>query len=728
MDFLYLLRTLMKRKWIIIFATIIGAGIAYLFTRDDKKNYRSVAQISTGFTVSDEIKVDKESFDFYEAETKFNNVITTAYSPGVISLLSYNLILHDLENSIPFRRLTEEQKKTDAFKRINKERAKEVFRDKLETMTMLTSFKEDERKLLEFLRLYKYDYNNIINTLSIYRVQRTDYLQIEYISENPELSAFIVNTEFQQFIRYYKNIRSTKSQESIDTLKSIMEKRKQELDIKNALLRGEPADINLENTSRLDLISNLEQTLTSEKTKLTQLYSSLQKVNQKLKDAGSTPKISVENDELLTLRKAMNDAYAAYLNTGSTDKNLLNEYNLRKAEYQKKLSSVNPPEKGSNADVTKLIQDKNDLEIDIQASNVTINSIQSNINRLKGNVVQDASKGATAQTLMKEAEQANKEYLDAKQKYIDALDLSTSAVNNFKQVLVGQPAISPEPSKRKIIVAFAGMAAMVTTILVIILLVYLDSSIKTPVIFSKTVKLKLISMVNFMNLKNKPLAGIVTNAEGVYTPTDKNRQNVFRESLRKLRYEIEHSGKKIFLFTSTKKGQGKTTLIQALSYSMSLSKKKILIIDTNFCNNDLTVQLNAEPALEKIVPFERNNSFLVEQVKQVSKDVGAGTVFIIGCEGGDYTPSEILPKENLLHRLHELTPEYDYIFLEGPPLNDYSDSKELSKFVDGVIAIFSANHIIKQIDKESIKFFHELDGKFCGAVLNMVDLKNVNVS
>ena len=151
------------------------------------------------------------------------------------------------------------------------------------------------------------------------------------------------------------------------------------------------------------------------------------------------------------------------------------------------------------------------------------------------------------------------------------------------------------------------------------LLTYLDSSIKTPIVFQKTVNLKLISMVNFMDLKNKNLSDIVSNKEKGTNQNDRTNFNAFRESIRKLRYEIEHSGKKVFLFTSTKKGQGKTTLIQALSYSLSLSKKKILIIDTNFCNNDLTVQLNAEPILEKIVPYKADGKALLDQVKIFSK-------------------------------------------------------------------------------------------------------------
>src|SRR5690606_11912717 len=107
------------------------------------------------------------------------------------------------------------------------------------------------------------------------------------------------------------------------------------------------------------------------------------------------------------------------------------------------------------------------------------------------------------------------------------------------------------------------------------------------VIFAKQVDLRLLSTVSFTSLQNKSLVEILSRKES-NASIDQKRHNVFRESIRKLRYEVEITGKKIFLFTSTKKNMGKTTLIQALSYSLSFSKKKVLIIDTNFCNNDLT--------------------------------------------------------------------------------------------------------------------------------------------
>jgi succinoglycan biosynthesis transport protein ExoP len=743
MDILYFFRVLFKRKWIIVGSGILAGLIAFFLTRKEPRLYKSTSQISTGYTIKEEIAVRDENVGFFESEAKFSNVILIFKSQAVIGMLSYKLLLHDLTGDKPFR-IPPPPKKPSAVPEPGKEEIVKIVQEKLETMSVLTSFNPDDQQIINVLNKYGYDYESLSNNLKVGRYQRTDYLQIDYLSENPLLSAYVVNEAYNQFLRYYTHVRDTRSLESIDTLKSIMDKKKQAVDTKRAFLTGEgAANVEMENSSSLERIGNLEKDLTDEKSKQTNFYYSLRKINQRLTalnppaaGAGTNTNNAQDitaNAELLTLKKAMNDTYELYINEGATDKNLLNKYNQLKSEYQAKYTSlykdINPGEPSVPNGKGDLLQQKSDVEIDIQACEANIASIQARINGLKSNVVEGASKAASGDTLMKEVDLANKEYLDAKQRYSEALDISTSFVNNFRQVLPGQPATEAEPSKKKLVIGMAAACASIAAILVIVVLTYLDSSIKTPGIFAKAVDLKLISMVNFMNLKNRPLAEIIGDTDDPNAaPGDKKRLNIFRESLRKLRYEVEISGKKIFLFTSTMKGEGKTTLIQALSYSLSLSRKRILIIDTNFCNNDLTVQLHATPILETLTAPANDFQNMLSQVRQSSTLVGSGTIFIIGSEGGDYTPSEILPTGNILQHLAALTAEYDYIFLEGPPLNDYSDSKELVKYVDCVIAVFSAAHIIKQIDKESIAFFKGLNGKFAGSVLNKVELENVNVT
>ncbi len=546
MDFVYLLRVLMKRKWIIAACAIIAAGIAWYFTKDEPQQYRSISQVSTGFTTNDVINV-KEDNNFFEADTKFNNAIVTFTSPTVMSLLSYSIVLHDLENpSQAFRLLTDEQKKSPVYQAVNLNEAKNVFSEKLNSMSVLTSYKPQEKKLLEFLKLYGYDYNSIASSLNVYRLERTDYIQIDYRSENPELSAFVVNNVFKAFVRYYRFIRNERSEESIDTLKSLLEKKSQDRAQKNqAIASTGLLNITDASKSSFDLISTLQQTLDDEQDKLTTNQIALTSVNNQLAALGA-PVQTVDNSEVLDLKRQMNAANQAYLNSGSTDQNLLNQYNNLKAQYQNKIKSVGSNlGTSSSLDKSTLLQRKSDLEVNIDAEKIHIASLQGKINQLQGNVNTQATKSANAQSLSKDADLSDKEYLDLLEKYNDAVDQSNALVNNFHQILVGQPAIEPEPSKRFLIVGMAGMAAFVCTILIIVFVTYLDSSIKTPAIFSRVVSLKLLTMINFTSLKNKDLSQVVANTITTEDAVEKRRDNKFRESLRKLRYEIENSGKKI---------------------------------------------------------------------------------------------------------------------------------------------------------------------------------------
>src|SRR5688572_30597486 len=116
MDFIYLFRVLLKRKWLIIGAAILAAAIAWFFTRNEQKLFKSSAQFSTGFTTSVmEVNLTDRDMNDFEAGTQFNNVIVTMESPAVTSLLSYKLMLHDLENpDKAFLQLNNEQKQSRA--------------------------------------------------------------------------------------------------------------------------------------------------------------------------------------------------------------------------------------------------------------------------------------------------------------------------------------------------------------------------------------------------------------------------------------------------------------------------------------------------------------------------------------------------------------------------------------------------------------------------------------
>ena len=99
----------------------------------------------------------------------------------------------------------------------------------------------------------------------------------------------------------------------------------------------------------------------------------------------------------------------------------------------------------------------------------------------------------------------------------------------------------------------------------------------------------------------------------------------------------------------------------------------------------------------------------------------------MGCTEGNYTPAEVLPRHNLLENLPRIADKYDFIFVEGASLNVHADSKELSKYVDGIIVVFSARSVMKQVDKEAVYYLKGTHEKFMGAVLNYVEPDNMEL-
>jgi Mrp family chromosome partitioning ATPase len=202
----------------------------------------------------------------------------------------------------------------------------------------------------------------------------------------------------------------------------------------------------------------------------------------------------------------------------------------------------------------------------------------------------------------------------------------------------------------------------------------------------------------------------------------------FKESLSKLRYVFEESNASTFLITSTKEGEGKTFLILTLAYVLTLKNKKILLIDTNFKNNTLTKMSNEkiqDNLLHTRLIGENNlaDQFEAKKIKNMSN---LDNVDIIGNRGTSHSPSEFFAGRDFQNFINDLKDNYDYIFMEGASLNKYSDTRELVKFADKVVAVFSAESEIKDVDKESIDHLLSTEDKFLGSILNKIDIKNMN--
>jgi polysaccharide biosynthesis transport protein len=738
MDFNYLLNALLRRKWIILFSTIIAVAAALTFTFFMKKTYVSDAQYSTGLTQTSKVALQtSEVFDINQIDLRFNNVIETFQSPTVLGMLSYELLLHDIENNHPFRELTSKQKRDTAYTLADFTKAKEILHQKLNNLELLSSYDRDERRVWDLLLLYEYDEYDVMKKLSIERIKSSDFLLVEFTSESPELSAFVVNTIGEKFLEFYTSLTSIRTRESLHQIDSLTKTQQRRVDS----LRNKLEEFRTKNgasktgdvaAAALSSSSEASTRLTDEKTNFNKLNSELESVNNQLsglESSSSSPMSSRNNNaEILRLKNENANLATQNMAKGGNDPDIMTKINNNTTKINQLYNdngTSNAAKSAEKIESTRetLLGRKSDLTSAIEASQKNINLYQGQADYYRNIANSGGGSEVIANAYESDLKNATDELSKYKTSQFTSQDITINPDFNFRQTLIGQPPIKAMPMHRSIIVGVSGIAILIIVCLIILILEFLDHSLRSPSIFQRETDLRLLTVVNKMDLgkRNMKESFDLASADGI-NPNSK----IFIESFRKLRFELENSGKKIILLTSLKPGEGKSALLEALAYTFSMTKKKILLIDANFSNNDLTRKFSAKPTLESFSLSVQDNA--TDKIWGITTLTDIVNVDVIGCNEGNYTPAEVLPKNNLLFNLHKIGQHYDFIFIEGAALDSHADSKELSKYADGIVIVFSAKNALGEIDKESIHFLESgTSNKFLGAVLNNVEKDYMDV-
>lgn len=727
MDLLYFIKVLFRKKWIIIGLSFLAVVTAFFVLINKQQLYTSVAQYSTGFTAEKVKLVDGTSaIDLYIVDVRFDNVIETIKSPQVLSRVSYSLLLHDLMNpSSAFVTLTQSKKETALYREVNKDSAIIILTNKLANNEILRTDIRAENGLAEYLKLFEFDYFSILEKLVVNRVARTDYLDIIYSSHNPYLSATVVNSIGQEFLNYYRGLNLRRTGENEQSIIGLVEAQQRKVDSLGQKLLAEKIsqgtiDPLSRTTSAMETVTELESRLAEEKGKYNQHKNRLEYLTARYNSLASVSSSSSSNDEVVKLINKKNQLVDELSRKGGNDPVLEKQINDLRSEINSK-SNV-----GSNKSKTK--GDLDDLSIQINeerallnASKTTIADYDGRIRRYMGMTNVNPGSGIKMDAIQTQLDMENKQLGNVKEMYNQVQGLAKDdPTSNFIQTRVGQPPAEPNTKKTMLKMALSGISVFFLSAVFFIFLEIFDSSVKTPGMFAKATQSKAANVINFINLKRRSATDAIIE-EG--TVKEQRKILVFKNNIRKLRYELLHSGKKIFLFTSTQRKTGKSTIVQALAASLLLSKKKVLIIDFNFANNTLTNFFGTDVFIEDVAS---NNSYTIDKKISTGK-TSYNDLEIIGCAQHNTTPSEVLYNLDVNAFFRNLKLSYDFILMEAGALNNYADARELAAYADGIFTVFSADCSVLPVDMESLNFISkEMKEKDMGLVLNKVLTENIN--
>ena len=735
MDLFYYLGVLWRRKWIIILVPLISGFSAFYLRNNIPEKYRSVAQIATGFTRPNDIKIDNERFSLRNAEMKFSNLLASIKAGINYNLLSYRLILHDLESDEPFRVVDQSIFLSPDDRLL----IKEQFERKLAETEVVNPFWEDGESLINVLKAYGYHFAALSKNLNISRVSNTDYIQVEFTSENPHLSAYAVNAFCEEFLKYYGSVVTERSGESVDFFRNLVQEKKSILDSKAEQLKQFKSDnslvnLQIESESHLTQLVEYENLKNAEVNNIKGLKLSLENIENKIQATNNTQVSDnggvSDNLRIIQLKNRINALNSKIVTSNSNNQVLLDSISSLRSQLQAMLDRSTTLTSDTE-DVSVLLDEKSKLEIDLVVAEENLKSLNAKMAFLQLKMRDFSSKENIISTLEREIQMASQEYLKAQEKLNLAESQHLITGSSLRQIVSGVPAAHPEASKTLLISGLATFASFGVCLVLIILFEVIDIRLKTPANFGRLVN---IPLAGTLNLISKPV-----NLKSLFTEKNANKeQESFKQFLRKIRHQMEGAGSKVFLVTSTKSGEGKSQFILYTALTLSKIGKRILIVDTNFKNNTLTrVLMSNNDQTKRLKRAVINEQYLLEgpvieghqTAKKENRSIINHTQYpnvdIIGNNKSDDSASEILSGRNFEEMLATFRSHYDYIFMEGSAMNDYSDTQELVSYTDKVIPIFSADSQIKQMDRDSIQYLNGLGDKLWGAILNKVDLKNL---
>lgn len=740
MDIQYFFNVIKKRMWLIFIPMIITALATFYFVDQKPEMFDAKASIPTGIVEFTGINMNENSpfIQKMQVDISFANLISFITTNKTTRLLSYELLVHDIladSTSIdpPFKKV----KPSDiGYTQSELEALAGVLQSRIDT---LNSAMDQDSDLIyrKVAKAYEYDVDFLKKEkFYVKRDGETDALEIKYVDKNPRACSFAVN-QFCKILKPYHQLAQSKGDletyYEFDKLAKTRGNKLQNLEkeLENYKSGKGILNIGVQSEETLNQIASLEAELEKANRSVSANRTIIKNLGSYLND-NDRYKLETKSGNILSSKAIVNlDARIKkltdnYISSGQKDTNLKSQIELAKVARNQQIKRIAKDQ--SKEDPGTMDQDDEFLskrvtaESDLTLAQETMRSINSELDKLRGKRNAYITDEAYTKSLDDKIEIARKEYKSTLDKVNESKLETISSSFKLEPLDWADTPEDPIPDNKYLLAGFASLVTGSLATVLLFLLALFDLSLNTPNQFNKFTNLKLLGSLNKVKNSNLDLKQLFASFSN-----DANLEN-FKESLRKLRYTFEESTASTFLITSTKEGEGKTFLILTLAYALTLKGKKILLIDTNFKNNTLT-RMSNEKIQDNLLHTRligENNLADQFEAKKINNMFNLDNVDIIGNRGTSHSPSEFFAGRDFQNFISDLKDNYDYIFLEGASLNKYSDTRELVSFVDKIVAVFSAESEIKDLDKESIDYLLSQEDKFFGSILNKIDVKNMN--
>jgi succinoglycan biosynthesis transport protein ExoP len=710
MEFRNFFKVIKRHKFTLALVPVFAVIITYFLVHNQPDVYSSQAKLATGI-VDQTQRILSDGSDPQESKInqQFANLIEMLRSKRMLDQLSYKLIIHDLTSNQPYR------KPSKLFNQLNasaKQHALATYTALYKKRQPLSLFNPDQKGLHKLLVSMKYDDQSILKSLLVYRVQSSDYINVQFDSEGAELSAVAVNTLCTEFVNYYSLLVKENQRKAVDFLGRLLQTKEDTLHAKTLALKQYKIKnhvLNL-NEKAKSLYGQMADFETRREEAERNAHATESAINNIDKQFDPADRRYMESNSvagaqrMLSTRAQLQAATDAYVQSNFD------------ARYKRKIDSLNTTISDQLANLSDryvlsplstkkdLIDQKLELQVQNQLAKNSGGAINKELNRLNSRFDALVPHEAATQALESAINIASQEYLEILQKYNQA-SMVAGFSTQVRIIETAEPGTA-QPSKKMLLVIISGVVSFAFCIAVLFILFFFDYSVKNAQELADRTKIPVLGYINLLSNKEIDLKALWYD----HSTTGETRQ--LRNLIQSLRFEIETEMRdsQVLLINSIEKEAGKSFVAINLAYAYASVSKKVLVIDGNFNDPGISRFTKTQFYLEDLLPRVLDKSFVTNDT----------LIRVIGNKGGDYSLLEIGGEEIVAQKIAALKTMFDVIIIEAAALDTLNLSKEWVQFSDKIVTVFEAGHNITEKYKQHLQYLKQQNGKFIGWVINLV--------
>jgi succinoglycan biosynthesis transport protein ExoP len=296
----------------------------------------------------------------------------------------------------------------------------------------------------------------------------------------------------------------------------------------------------------------------------------------------------------------------------------------------------------------------------------------------------------------------------------------------------------PTAPHRLLIVGMGGVFGLIFAVLVAFVREGMDNTIRTPDDVAEWTGLPSIAMVPLFGSPERqwngnhalPAQGLFASRRGANANANGTpkllpvqgyamESEAFREMRASVLYANGEKTPRTILVTSPAAGEGKTTVAINLAAALSL-KGKTCLVDADMRKPVVSRIFDCSASASWV--YALNGTRTLDQV--LVPPSSCANFSLLASAVRPANPGELISSAKMTELLAELQSRFDYVVIDSPPTIPFSDARELSRLVDGVLLVGRCGLTTRRAITRSAEGLQEIGARILGIVVNGMDFSS----